>query len=60
MKMNNLHLNYLSKEILDASITVHKAQVISYLRLTGKKLGFLINFNVPLLKDGFNRLVYKF
>jgi GxxExxY protein len=58
--MNNLHLNYLSKEILDASITVHKAQVISYLRLTGKKLGFLINFNVPLLKDGFNRLVYKF
>ena len=128
--MNNPHLNYLSKEILDASITVHKemgpgllesvyeyclinelqrrnillenqvsvplfykgeqlekgfkldimvekeiiveikaveqilpvhkAQVISYLRLAGKKLGFLINFNVPLLKDGFIRLVYKF
>jgi GxxExxY protein len=39
---------------------VHEAQVISYLKLANKKLGFLINFNVPLLKDGFKRYVNGF
>ena len=38
-------------------LPVHEAQIISYLKLTDKKLGLLINFNVPLLKDGFNRYV---
>ena len=36
---------------------VYEAQIISYLKLTGKKLGFLINFNVPLPKDGIKRYV---
>lgn len=36
---------------------VHYSQLLSYLRLTGKRLGFLINFNVPLLKDGIKRLI---
>ena len=31
---------------------VHTAQVISYLKLAQKKLGFLINFHVPIIKDG--------
>ncbi|NHZ86839.1 MAG: GxxExxY protein, partial [Planctomycetia bacterium] len=31
---------------------VFQAQLISYLKLTGNRLGFLINFNVPLIKDG--------
>lgn len=35
-------------------------QVITYLKITDKNLGYLINFNVPLLKDGFKRIVYKF
>jgi len=35
---------------------VHSAQLLSYLRLTGHKLGLLINFNVPLLKNGIKRL----
>ncbi|WP_300600340.1 GxxExxY protein [Niabella sp.] len=39
---------------------VFMAQLITYLKLTNKKLGYLINFNVPLLKDGFRRVVYKF
>ena len=39
---------------------VHKAQVISYLRLSGKRLGLLFNFNVVLLKDGMFRFVNKF
>jgi GxxExxY protein len=36
---------------------IHKAQVISYLKATGLHLGLLINFNVPLLKDGVERIV---
>ena len=39
---------------------VYQAQLITYLKLSGKKLGYLINFNVPLLKDGFKRIVYNF
>jgi GxxExxY protein len=36
---------------------IHKAQVISYLKTTGLFLGLLINFNVPVLKDGIQRVV---
>lgn len=36
---------------------VHKAQLLSYLRLTGKPVGLLINFHVPLIKDGIQRMV---
>ena len=36
---------------------VWEAQVLSHLRLTGKRLGFLINFNVPLIKSGIRRFV---
>ena len=36
---------------------VHHAQVISYLKATGLILGLLINFNVPILKDGIKRIV---
>lgn len=39
---------------------IFDAQLITYLKLANKKLGYLINFNVPLLKDGFKRIVYKF
>lgn len=38
---------------------VFKAQLITYLRLSGKYLGYLVNFNVPLLRDGFVRLVNR-
>lgn len=41
-------------------LPVHESQIISYLKLTNKRLGFLINFNVPLLKDGFKRFVNNF
>ena len=34
-----------------------QAQIISYLKLSGKKLGFLINFNVPLFRDGIKRFI---
>ena len=37
-------------------LPVHKAQLLTYLKLTGHRLGLLINFNVPIIKDGINRL----
>lgn len=36
---------------------VWEAQLLSYMRLTGKELGFIINFTVPLIKDGIKRMV---
>jgi GxxExxY protein len=42
---------------VDEMNPVWKAQILSHLRLTGKRLGFLINFNVPLIKKGINRII---
>ncbi|NTS43764.1 GxxExxY protein [Flavisolibacter sp. BT320] len=36
---------------------VWEAQLLSYLRLSKKRLGFLINFNVPLMKNGIKRMI---
>jgi GxxExxY protein len=38
---------------------VHKKQLLTYLRLTDKRVGLLINFNVELLKDGIARVVNR-
>ncbi len=38
---------------------VHKKQLLTYLRLADKRLGLLINFNVPLIKDGVSRVVNR-
>jgi GxxExxY protein len=37
--------------------SLFEAQLLTYLKLTGHRLGLLINFNVPLLKDGIKRIV---
>ena len=37
---------------------VHEAQLLSYLRLSGCRVGLLINFNVRVLKDGIKRMVH--
>ena len=42
---------------VDELAPIHDAQIISYLKLTGLKVGLLINFNVPVLKDGIKRFV---
>jgi GxxExxY protein len=42
---------------IEGLLKIHEAQILSYLKLTNKRLGFLINFNVPLLKHGFRRFV---
>ena len=41
---------------IDAVAPVHKKQLLTYLRLSNKRLGLLINFNVDLIKDGITRL----
>ena len=38
-------------------LAVHEAQLVTYLKLTGKPLGLLLNFNVPLMKDGIVRKI---
>ena len=40
---------------VDTVIPVFEAQILTYLKLSGKRLGFLINFNVTRIKDGIQR-----
>jgi len=35
---------------------IHEAQLLTYLRLSGHRLGFLVNWNVPLIEDGIKRM----
>lgn len=42
---------------VDSLTDIHTAQVLTYLKLSGSRLALLINFNVPLLKNGIKRLV---
>lgn len=60
----NLRLDLLVEDLVIIEIKsvdkvnpVWKAQIISHLILTNNKLGFLINFNVPLIKDGIKRFI---
>ena len=45
---------------VDALLPIHEAQLLSYLKLTGCKVGLLINFNVKVLTNGIIRKVNKF
>lgn len=45
---------------VDELAPVHEAQILTYMKLANKRLGFLINFNVPKLVDGFKRKVLNF
>ena len=42
---------------IDALNNVHDAQLLTYMRLLRKRIGLLINFNVPVLKDGIRRRI---
>lgn len=42
---------------VEALAPVHQAQLLTYLKLSGCRLGFLMNFNVPLFKQGLKRMV---
>lgn len=45
---------------VETLLPVHQAQLLSYLKLADKRLGFLISFNVPLLKEGFKRMANNY
>jgi len=42
---------------VDALLRVHESQLLTYLKLSGYRLGFLMNFNVPLFKQGLKRMI---
>lgn len=54
---NKIIIEVKSSEGINA---VYVAQLITYLKLSDCRLGYLINFNTPLLKDGFHRIVNNF
>ena len=43
-------------KVVDMLLPVHKAQMLTYLKLSGHRLGLLINFNSILIKDGIHRI----
>jgi len=60
---NELRLDFLVEssviveiKAVEVMLPVHQAQLLTYLRLANKPLGFLINFNVPLIKQGIKRM----
>jgi GxxExxY protein len=59
MKLDLLVENAVVVEVkaVEKMMPVFNAQVLTYLKLTEKRLAFLINFNVPLIKDGIRRIV---
>ena len=44
---------------VDAVLPIHEAQLLTYMKLMDKRLGYLINFNVPLIKDGIKRMIRR-
>lgn len=49
----------LELKAVERILPVHEAQIYSYLKMSGLPLGFLVNFNVPLIKDGIRRFIPK-
>lgn len=42
---------------IETLLPVHEAQLLTYLKLTGKRLGLLVNFNVPAIRKGIKRII---
>ncbi|MCU0453435.1 MAG: GxxExxY protein [Bacteroidetes bacterium] len=53
------HAVILELKSIESLLPVHKKQLLTYLRLSGFHLGILINFNVPLIRDGFVCIVNR-
>ena len=47
----------IENKTVDKIAPIHEAQLLTYLKITNLKLGFLLNWNVPLMKDGIRRMV---
>ena len=46
-------------KMVDKLLDIHKAQLLTYLKLTGCKLGYLLNFKTSRMKSGIKRMVNK-
>ena len=44
-------------KVTEALLPVHSSQLLTYLKISGCRLGLLINWNVPVLRDGIQRVV---
>jgi GxxExxY protein len=61
--MQGIGLIYWIKKVIveiksvDAIADIHMAQILTYMKLSGCKLGLLVNFNVKHLKDGIKRVI---
>jgi len=49
----------IENKTVERLMPIHEAQLLTYLKLTNIKLGFLLNWNVPLMKDGIKRMVNR-
>lgn len=47
----------IENKTVDNILPIHQAQLLTYLKLSNHKLGFLLNWNVPLMKDGIKRMI---
>ena len=47
----------IENKTVDKIAPIHEGQILTYLKITNHKLGFLLNWNVPLMKDGIRRVV---
>jgi len=47
----------LELKVVEAVLPIHRAQVLTYMKLSSTRLGYIINFNVTRLKDGIERFV---
>jgi len=50
----------LELKTVDHLLPIHSAQLLTYLKLSGKKVGLLLNFDEPILRKGLKRLVHRF
>ena len=49
----------IENKTVESILPLHEAQLLTYLKLSGCKIGFLLNWNVKLMKNGIRRLVYN-
>jgi GxxExxY protein len=50
----------IENKAVDRIVPIHEAQMLTYLKITQMKLGYLLNWNVLLMKDGIKRMVYRY
>ena len=52
-------LAIIENKVVESLLLIHQAQLLTYLKLSGCKIGFLLNWNVKLMKNGIRRVVFN-